>query len=80
VLVYGAYDPGIDLIAAHFGKGGARLSRYPSVRMATLPDVDHSLFMPSGSAHVIALCENIIKETKPLVADAAFPGREPVVL
>jgi hypothetical protein len=80
VLVYGAYDAGMDLIAAHFGKGGARLSRFPSVRMAILPDADHSLFMPAGSAQVIALCESMVKETKAPVADATFPGREPVVL
>ncbi|SAK92606.1 alpha/beta fold hydrolase [Caballeronia ptereochthonis] len=80
VLVYGAYDAGMDLIAAHFGKGGARLSRFPSVRMEIFPDVDHSLFMTAGSAQVIALCENVAKETRAAVTDPMFPGREPVVL
>jgi pimeloyl-ACP methyl ester carboxylesterase len=80
VLVYGAYDAGLDLIAAHFGKHGARLSRFPSVRMMIFPDLDHSLFMTAGSAHVVALCERIAKETNAPIADAAFPGREPVVL
>jgi alpha-beta hydrolase superfamily lysophospholipase len=80
VLVYGAYDAGMDLIAAHFGKHGARLSRFPSVRMAIFPDLDHSLFMTAGSAHVVALCERIAKETHSPVADPAFPGREPVAL
>jgi pimeloyl-ACP methyl ester carboxylesterase len=80
VLVYGAYDAGLDLIAAHFGKHGARLSRFPSVRMMIFPDLDHSLFMTAGSAHVVALCERMAKETNAPIADAAFPGREPVVL
>jgi hypothetical protein len=69
----------MDLIAAHFGKQGARLSRYPSVRMAIFSDLDHALFMTTGSAHVVALCERIAKETTSRVADPVFPGREPVV-
>ena len=80
VLVYGAYDAGMDLIAAHFGKQGARLSRFPSVRMAIFPNVDHSLFMPIGSAQVIALCESVVKEMISPVADRAFAAREQVVL
>lgn len=80
VLIYGAYDAGMDLIAANFGKGGARLSRFPSVRMAVFSDADHSLFMPSGSSQVVTLCESVVKETRATVADAMFPGREPVVL
>ncbi|MDR5783517.1 alpha/beta fold hydrolase [Caballeronia sp. LZ065] len=80
VLIYGAYDAGMDLIAANFGKGGARLSRFPSVRMAVFSDADHSLFMPSGSSQVVTLCESVVKETRATVADAMFPRREPVVL
>ncbi|SAK91637.1 alpha/beta hydrolase [Caballeronia fortuita] len=80
VLVYGAYDAGMDLIAAHFGRQGARLSRFPSVRMAVFPDLDHALFMSSGSAHVVALCERIAKETTSPVADPVFSTRESVVL
>ncbi|SAL60873.1 alpha/beta hydrolase [Caballeronia peredens] len=80
VLVYGAYDAGRDLINAHFGKGGARLSRFPSVRMAIFPDADHSLFMSAGSAQVIALCDNVAKEMRATVSDPMFPGRESVVL
>ncbi|WP_061169137.1 alpha/beta fold hydrolase [Caballeronia hypogeia] len=80
VLVYGAYDAGMDLIAAHFGKQGARLSRFQDVRMAIFPNVDHSLFMSAASAQVIALCESVTKEMSPPVADPAFPGRESVAL
>jgi pimeloyl-ACP methyl ester carboxylesterase len=80
VLVYGAYDAGMDLIAAHFGKQGARLSRFPSVRMAIFPDIDHSLFMTASSAQVTALCERVAKEALAPVADPAFQEREPVVL
>ncbi|MDR5747389.1 alpha/beta fold hydrolase [Caballeronia sp. LZ029] len=80
VLVYGAYDAGMDLIAAHFGKQGARLSRYPSVRMMVYTDLDHSLFMTAGSTQVVALCERIAKESNSPVADSALPREEPVVL
>ncbi|KIG03785.1 alpha/beta fold hydrolase [Caballeronia concitans] len=62
VLVYGSYDAGLDVLAAHCGKLGARLARYKSVRVMTFPDVDHSLFNPVSSAHVIALCESVTKE------------------
>ncbi|BBU29613.1 alpha/beta hydrolase [Burkholderia sp. THE68] len=79
VLVYGAYDAGMDLIAAHFGKQGARLSRFASVSMAVFPDMDHSLFMTTGSARVIALCERIARETRSPVPEQTFPEREPVV-
>jgi hypothetical protein len=48
--------------------------------MMIFPDLDHSLFMTAGSAHVVALCERMAKETNAPIADAAFPGREPVVL
>ncbi|WP_321793766.1 alpha/beta fold hydrolase [Caballeronia sp. J97] len=80
VLVYGAYDAGMDLIAAHFGKRGVRLARFPSVRMAIYPDLDHALFMTTGSMHVAALCERVARETTSPVADPVIPVREPVVL
>ncbi|SPB13274.1 alpha/beta hydrolase [Caballeronia novacaledonica] len=80
VLIYGAYDAGMDLIAAHFGKHGARLSRFASVRLMIYPDLDHALFMPAGAAHVVALCERIAKEVHAPIADSAFPHEEPVVL
>jgi len=63
VLVYGSYDAGLDLLAAHCGKLGARLSRYSNARVVTFAHVDHSLFNPASSAQVLALCESISKET-----------------
>jgi hypothetical protein len=63
VLVHGAYDASMDLLAAHFGKRGARLSRFASVRVDIFDDVDHALFNPASSAQVIALCEAAIRQT-----------------
>ncbi|WP_250493407.1 alpha/beta hydrolase [Caballeronia sp. GAWG1-1] len=63
VLVYGAYDAGLDLLAAHCGKLGARLKRLRSVRVATYADVDHSLFNAASLPQVIALCESVITQT-----------------
>lgn len=80
VLVYGAYDAGMDLIAAHFGKQGARLSPFPSVRMTIFPDVDHSLFLASGSAQAVAVCERVARESNSPVADHVLPNRVSVVL
>jgi alpha-beta hydrolase superfamily lysophospholipase len=80
LLVYGAYDAGMDLIAAHFGKHGARLSRFPSVRMAIFPDIDHSLFMAGGAARVVALCERVAKEISAPVVDHALSDSEAVTL
>ncbi|WP_244816168.1 alpha/beta hydrolase [Caballeronia sp. Lep1P3] len=79
VLVYGTYDAGLDLLAAHCGKLGARLSRYPNVRVMTFPDVDHSLFNPASSAQVIALCESISKETSAPPPQGTMPVRAPAV-
>lgn len=61
LLVYGAYDSGVDLLNAHFGKMGARLSRFPSVRAAIHDDLDHALFSPAASAKVTALTAAFIK-------------------
>lgn len=55
LLIYGAFDSGVDLLTAHFGKMGTRLSRYPSVRAAIYDDLDHALFSPAASAKVIGL-------------------------
>ncbi len=61
LLIYGAYDSGVDLLTAHFGKLGARLSRYPSVRPAIYDDIDHALFSPTASAKVMALTAEFLK-------------------
>jgi alpha-beta hydrolase superfamily lysophospholipase len=62
ILVHGAYDASMDVLAAHFGSRGARLSRFASVRVAVLDHIDHALFNPASSAEVIALCDAAIRE------------------
>ncbi|WP_075644344.1 alpha/beta hydrolase [Caballeronia cordobensis] len=79
-LIYGAYDAGLDLIAAHFGKEGARLSRFPSVQMNILPDIDHSLFITTGAAQVIAICERVAREATASATERAVLRKEPAVL
>lgn len=79
LLVYGSYDAGLDLLAAHCGKLGVRLSRYPNVRVMTFPDVDHSLFNPASSAQIISLCESVIKETNSPVREERLGVRAPAV-
>ncbi len=59
-FLYGSYDAGLDLLESYFGKLGARLSRYPSVRVVTFSDVDHSLFISTCLGQVIGLCENAV--------------------
>jgi pimeloyl-ACP methyl ester carboxylesterase len=61
-LLYGTYDAGLDLLASHFGTLGARLSRFPTVRVAAYPDLDHSLFNAACLSEVIGLCEVVVKE------------------
>jgi alpha-beta hydrolase superfamily lysophospholipase len=73
VLVHGAYDASMDLLSAHFGNGGARLSRLASVRVAILDDIDHALFNAASSAQVIALCESVIKQTDTHDVDVSLP-------
>jgi alpha-beta hydrolase superfamily lysophospholipase len=62
ILVHGAYDASMDVLAAHFGSRGARLSRLACVRVAVLDHIDHALFNPASSAEVIALCDAAIRE------------------
>jgi pimeloyl-ACP methyl ester carboxylesterase len=73
VLVHGAYDASMDLLSAHFGNGGARLSRLASVRVAILDDIDHALFNAASSAQIIALCESFIKQTDTHDVDVPLP-------
>ncbi|MDR5739484.1 MULTISPECIES: alpha/beta fold hydrolase [unclassified Caballeronia] len=79
VLVYGSYDAGLDVLAAHCGKLGTRLARYRSVRVLTFSDVDHSLFNPASSAQIIALCESVSKETNVPVTQPVIAVRAPAV-
>jgi pimeloyl-ACP methyl ester carboxylesterase len=79
VLLYGSYEPGLDLLASYFGRRGARLSRYPSVRVAEYPDVDHSLFNPACLRHVIGLCETVAREVSPPAQESAMPNRATAV-
>ncbi|KND60423.1 Hydrolase of the alpha/beta superfamily [Candidatus Burkholderia verschuerenii] len=80
VMLYGSYEPGLDLLSSYFGKNGARLSRYPSIRLAAFPDVDHSLFNPACLRHVIGLCEAIAKETGSPAPVGAMPQRASAAL
>jgi pimeloyl-ACP methyl ester carboxylesterase len=66
VLVYGAYDSGLDLLAAHFGKHGRRLARFANVRAQIMDDIDHALFNPASAAKVTAFCAAML---------AALPGQ-----
>jgi alpha-beta hydrolase superfamily lysophospholipase len=61
LLVYGAFDSGLDIINAHFGKMGARLSRFPKVRPAIFDDIDHALFSPLAAEKVTALAASFVK-------------------
>jgi pimeloyl-ACP methyl ester carboxylesterase len=62
LLVYGAFDSGLDQLTTHFGKKGKRLSRFSMVSAAVFQELDHSLFNPHASAKVISLCEAFIKD------------------
>jgi hypothetical protein len=74
ILVHGAYDASMDVLSAHFGSRGARLSRFASVRVAVLDGIDHALFNPASSAEVIALCEAAIRETGAQPRDRKLPA------
>jgi pimeloyl-ACP methyl ester carboxylesterase len=79
VLVYGAYDASMDLLAAHFGKHGKRLSRYESVRVAIFDDIDHALFNAASSAKVIALCDTLLREMSVTSKEAPVPDGAPAI-
>ncbi|SAL32191.1 serine aminopeptidase domain-containing protein [Caballeronia telluris] len=79
VLVYGIFDSSMDILAAHFGKHGRRLSRYESVRVAVFDDIDHALFAAASSAKVIALCDTLLKEMSVTSKDAPVPDGTPAI-
>ncbi|WP_233807055.1 alpha/beta hydrolase [Paraburkholderia sp. HP33-1] len=79
VLVHGAYDASMDLLAANFGRRGARLSRFPSIRVAIFDDIDHALFNATNSAKVISLCDSVIKETSGAAEQTNHPVGAPAV-
>jgi pimeloyl-ACP methyl ester carboxylesterase len=72
-FLYGNYDAGLDLLASYFGTLGARLARYPSMRVTTFPDIDHSLFNAACLGQVIGLCETVLKETRAPAKDRVVP-------
>jgi pimeloyl-ACP methyl ester carboxylesterase len=43
VLLYSENDIGLEHVYQHFGAKGQRLARYPNVKMAILPGMDHNL-------------------------------------
>lgn len=79
VLVHGAYDASMDLLAANFGRRGVRLWRFPSIRVTVFDDVDHALFNAANLAKVISLCDSVIKETSGAAEQTKNPVGAPVV-
>ncbi|WP_277185378.1 alpha/beta fold hydrolase [Caballeronia sp. BR00000012568055] len=79
-FLYGSYDAGLDLLASYFGKLGARLAKYPSVRVVTSPELDHSLFNAGSVQQVIGLCETVVKDTNVAVEERPLPHRATAVL
>jgi alpha-beta hydrolase superfamily lysophospholipase len=79
-LVYGSYDAGLDLLASYFGRQGARLSKFPSVRVVTSPELDHSLFNAGSVQHVIALCDMVVKDTNAAVEKRGVQHRATALL
>ncbi|MGO8593989.1 hypothetical protein ACC796_36215, partial [Rhizobium ruizarguesonis] len=57
-LIYSEGDVGLDHVYLHFGPRGARLSRYPNVRLLMLQDADHNLTPPQSRKFVL---EEIIR-------------------
>ena len=65
LLVYGAGDEGLDLLHAHFGRHGKKLSRLQRVKAAVCKDVDHAVYDTRAFTSVMALSETFIKDVQP---------------
>ncbi|SAK92505.1 alpha/beta hydrolase [Caballeronia catudaia] len=74
LLVYGAGDEGLELLNAHFGRHGKKLSRLTKVKAAVCMDVDHAVYDTRAFASVMALSETFIKDLHP----GSVPVRETV--
>jgi hypothetical protein len=73
LLVYGAYDFGLDQLTTYFGRHGKRLSGSPSIRVAIFEDFDHALFSPVAAAKAIALCAAFVKDLRTPDRSASGP-------
>ncbi|KWC40347.1 alpha/beta hydrolase [Burkholderia ubonensis] len=60
LLVYGAFDPGIDDVHRHFGSPARAFRRSRHVRLRTMPQLDHALYGTSGADAVIELCRGVL--------------------
>lgn len=67
VLLYSENDVGLDHAYQHFGTNAAALARYPNVKMAILPDVDHN-FSPESAQ------QRYFSEIQDLVLSARLPA------
>ncbi len=60
LLVYGAFDPGVDDVRRHFGPPARAFRRSRHVRLRTMPQLDHALYGTSGAEAVIDLCRAVL--------------------
>ncbi len=83
LLVYGAYDSGLDVVTTYFGKQAKRLSRSSSIRAAVFEELDHALFGPVASETVMAACATFLtglnEPVRPATAPKASAGLRTVV-
>lgn len=56
LFVYGEFDPGMDELNRHFGPAQRAFKGWRTVRIQTIPHLDHALFGTSGRNAVIDLC------------------------
>lgn len=49
-MVVGQDDPALDMVAAHFGLGGARLKAMPGMSLRVVPGLDHGLALRASRA------------------------------
>ncbi|SDH72206.1 serine aminopeptidase domain-containing protein [Paraburkholderia phenazinium] len=76
-LVYGEYDLGLDELKIQFGSTLRGLRRFPRVRAATLPKLDHALFTAQSREAAVADAQNWLFErfvaTRPLASSNVCP-------
>jgi pimeloyl-ACP methyl ester carboxylesterase len=73
LLLYGAYDIGVDVVSTYFGKHGKNLSRASSVRVAVFDELDHALFGPKASETAMNACATFLNGMNEPVRQATAP-------
>jgi len=76
LLLMGTMDGGLDMVLAHFGRGGRWLAALPGGAVSLIPDLDHNLSRISMQEKAVSVVLNFIQAGRAEMGRPAEPERE----